>query len=56
MRDDQKQTPQDVCGEASYSVKSTERFFTPRSKKRLETSKHPFNGDSDIFVFESIKG
>ena len=38
-----------------YSVTSTERSFTPRSKKRLETSKHPLNGDSDI-LFESIKG
>ena len=39
-----------------YSVTSTERSFTPRSKKRLETSKHPLNGDSDIFLFESIEG
>ena len=29
--------------------------FTPRSKGRLETSKHPLNGDSDI-LFESING
>ena len=32
------------------------KVFTPRSKKRLETSKHPLNGDSDIFLFESIEG
>ena len=32
------------------------RSFTPRSKKSLETSKHPLNGDSDIFLFESIEG
>ena len=31
-------------------------LFTPRSMKRLETSKHPVNGDSDIFLFESIEG
>ena len=35
---------------------STERSFTPLSKKRLEASKHPLNGDSDIFLFESIEG
>ena len=29
-----------------YSVTSTERSFSPRSKKRLETSKHPLNGGS----------
>ena len=39
-----------------YSVTSTERSFTPRSKKRLETSKHPLNRDSHIFLFESIEG
>ena len=36
-----------------YSVTSTERSFSPRSKKRLETSKHPVNGGSDI-LFELI--
>ena len=38
-----------------YWVTSTERSFTPRSKKKLETSKHPLKRDSDIF-FESIEG
>ena len=37
-----------------YSVTSTERSFSPRSKKRLETSKHPLNGGSDILLFELI--
>ena len=37
-----------------YSVTSTERSLSPRSKKRLETSKHPVNGGSDIFLFELI--
>ena len=37
-----------------YSVTSTERSFSSRSKKRLETSKHPLNGGSDIFLFELI--
>ena len=37
-----------------YSVTSTERSFSPRSKKRLETSKHPLNGESGIFLFELI--
>ena len=37
-----------------YSVTSTERSFSPRSKKRLETSKHPLNGGSGIFLFELI--
>ena len=37
-----------------YSVTSTERSFSPRSKKRLETSKHPLNGASGIFLFELI--
>ena len=37
-----------------YSVTSTERSFSPRSKKRLETSKHPVNGGSGIFLFELI--
>ena len=37
-----------------YSVTSTERSFSPRSKKRLETSKHPLNGSSGIFLFELI--
>ena len=39
-----------------YSVTSTERSFNRRSKKRLETSKHPLNGDRDILMFESIEG
>ena len=38
-----------------YSVTSTERSFSPRSKKRLETSKHPLNGGSGIFLFELIR-
>ena len=37
-----------------YSVTSTERSFSPRSEKRLETSKHPLNGGSGIFLFELI--
>ena len=37
-----------------YSVTSTERSFSPRSKKRLETSKHPLNEGSGIFLFELI--
>ena len=37
-----------------YSVTSTERSFSPRSKRRLETSKHPLNGGSGIFLFELI--
>ena len=37
-----------------YLVTSTERSFSPRSKKRLETSKHPLNGGSGIFLFELI--
>ena len=37
-----------------YSVTSTDRSFSPRSKKRLETSKHPVNGGSGIFLFELI--
>ena len=37
-----------------YSVTSTERSFSPRSKKRLETSKHPLNGGSGFFLFELI--
>ena len=37
-----------------YSVTSTESSFSPRSKKRLETSKHPLNGGSGIFLFELI--
>ena len=37
-----------------YSVTSTERSFSPRSKKRLETSKRPVNGGSGIFLFELI--
>ena len=37
-----------------YSVTSTERSFSPRSKKRLETSKHPLNRGSGIFLFELI--
>ena len=37
-----------------YSVTSTERSFSPRIKKRLETSKHPLNGGSSIFLFELI--
>ena len=37
-----------------YSVTSTERSFCPRSKKRLETSKHPLNGGSGIFLSELI--
>ena len=37
-----------------YSVTSTERSFSPRSKKMLETSKHPVNGGSGIFLFELI--
>ena len=36
-----------------YLVTSTKRFFYPRSKKRLETSKHPLNGGSGI-LFELI--
>ena len=36
-----------------YSVISTERSFSPRSKKRLGTSKHPLNGGSSI-LFELI--
>ena len=39
-----------------YSVTSTEMSFTPRSKKRLETSKHSLNADSDIFLFEWMEG
>ena len=37
-----------------YSVTSTERSFSPRRKKRLETSKHTLNGGSGIFLFELI--
>ena len=37
-----------------YSETSTERSFSPRSKKRLETSKHPVNGGSGILLFELI--
>ena len=37
-----------------YAVTSTERSFCPRSKKRLETSKHPLNGGGGIFLFELI--
>ena len=37
-----------------YSVTSTERSFCPRSEKRFETSKHPLNGGSGIFLFELI--
>ena len=37
-----------------YSVTSTERSFSPRSKKRLETSKQPLNEGSGIFLFELI--
>ena len=37
-----------------YSVTSTERSFSPWSKKRFETSKHPLNGGSGIFLFELI--
>ena len=37
-----------------YLVTSTERSFSPRSKKRLETSKHPINGRSGVFLFELI--
>ena len=37
-----------------YSVTSTKRSFSPRSKKRLETSKHPSHGGSGIFLFELI--
>ena len=37
-----------------YLVTSTERSFSPRSKKRLETSKHPLIGGSGIFLFELI--
>ena len=37
-----------------YSVTSTERSFSPRSKKRLETAKHPLNGGSGIVLFELI--
>ena len=37
-----------------YLVTSTERSFSPRSKKRLETSKHPLNEGSGIFLFEHI--
>ena len=36
-----------------YLVASTKRFFSPRSKKRLEASKHPLNGSSGI-LFELI--
>ena len=35
-----------------YLVTSTERSFSPQSKKRLETSKHPLNEGSGIFLFE----
>ena len=40
-----------------YSVTSTEKSFSPRSKKRLETSKHPLNEGSGIFLqlFELIE-
>ena len=40
-----------------YLVTSTERSFSPRSKKRLETSKHPLNGGSGILfeLLESIE-
>ena len=37
-----------------YLVTSTERSFSPRSKKRPETSIHPLNGGSGIFLFELI--
>ena len=37
-----------------YSETSTERSFSPRSKKRLETSKHPLNEGSGILLFELI--
>ena len=37
-----------------YSVTSTERSFSLRSKKSLETSKHPLNGGSGVFLFELI--
>ena len=48
--------PGDLLGpfKGCYSVTSTERSFSPRSKKRLETSKHPLNRGSDIFLFELI--
>ena len=36
------------------SVTSTERSFSLRSKKSLETSKHPLNGGSGVFLFELI--
>ena len=35
-----------------YLVTSTERSFSPWSKKRLETSKHSLNEGSGIFLFE----
>ena len=37
-----------------YSVTSTERSYSPWSKKRFETSKHPLNRGSGIFLFELI--
>ena len=37
-----------------YSLTSTERSFSQRNEKRLETSKHPLNGGSGIFLFELI--
>ena len=37
-----------------YSETSTERSFSPRSKKRLETSKHPLNEGSGIVLFDLI--
>ena len=37
-----------------YSVTSTKRSFSPRNKKRLETSKHPLNWGSGIFLFVLI--
>ena len=38
-----------------YSVTSTESSFSPRSKKRLETSKHPLNGGNGIFCLNWLE-
>ena len=38
-----------------YSVTSTERSFSLRIKKSIETSKHPLYGGSGVFLFELIR-
>ena len=37
-----------------YLVTSIERSFSPHSKERLETSKHPLNGGSSVLLFDLI--